>query len=351
MKIIVNDIAASYGGALTILLSFYTYLIDSKDNNEWVFFLSEPHIRETENIKVVLFPKVKKNSFEKLKFDFIYGKEIIKKYNPDAILSLQNIIIFGAKCPQYNYVHQSIPYQADKLYSFLKRDEREVAIIQHIIGKIIDLSIKYATATFVQTNTMKKAIIDKLHINPSKIACSFPKNIVSNNYSHSIQKWDRTSFFYPTGDTIYKNNSIITKACCILDERCKLDYTVYLTMESEKEEKNIHVKKIGRQSREMMDFYYESTTLIFPSLIETIGLPLIEAEQHGTLILAADLSYAHEILDGYSNVLFFNPYKPESLANLMEKIIKGKITKKKASIKEIEICGWERIIETIQSKR
>jgi glycosyltransferase involved in cell wall biosynthesis len=52
--------------------------------------------------------------------------------------------------------------------------------------------------------------------------------------------------------------------------------------------------------------YRESDFLIFPSLIETLGLPLLEASEFGINILSINLEYAKEVLSDYKNVVFLD---------------------------------------------
>ena len=54
----------------------------------------------------------------------------------------------------------------------------------------------------------------------------------------------------------------------------------------------------------MFDLYARSI-LVFPSYVETFGLPLLEARKSGTYILASDCSFSREILEGYEKALFF----------------------------------------------
>ena len=70
------------------------------------------------------------------------------------------------------------------------------------------------------------------------------------------------------------------------------------------------------------------TILIFPSVIETFGLPLQEAKEAKAIIFAADLPYAHEILYDYPNAYFFNPNNAGELATLIKNSILGKISYK-----------------------
>ena len=71
----------------------------------------------------------------------------------------------------------------------------------------------------------------------------------------------------------------------------------------------------------------------------------------GTIILASDCPFSREALKGYENAYFFNPFKPKELADLMEKVILGKIIKKATNnIVNKSNNGWKSIIDTIIQK-
>jgi hypothetical protein len=53
-------------------------------------------------------------------------------------------------------------------------------------------------------------------------------------------------------------------------------------------------------------------------------LPLIEAKMHGTPILASDCAFAHEVLDGYENVKFFDPFRSDELVDRLLDILAAK---------------------------
>ena len=59
-------------------------------------------------------------------------------------------------------------------------------------------------------------------------------------------------------------------------------------IEKEAEEKTLPIRFVGMMSREDLFAQYARSVLVFPSYIETIGLPLLEARSVGAPILAAD---------------------------------------------------------------
>ena len=75
MRIVVNDIAASKGGALTILKDFYNCVKENDTENEWIFLLGDNLLEETDNIKVITLPHIKSSWAKKLLFDRFTGKK------------------------------------------------------------------------------------------------------------------------------------------------------------------------------------------------------------------------------------------------------------------------------------
>jgi glycosyltransferase involved in cell wall biosynthesis len=69
------------------------------------------------------------------------------------------------------------------------------------------------------------------------------------------------------------------------------------------------------------EFYQQADCLVFPSKLETWGLPISEAKQINLPILAANLEYAKETTGNYNKVLFFNSDDPDELANLLKNVI------------------------------
>ena len=47
----------------------------------------------------------------------------------------------------------------------------------------------------------------------------------------------------------------------------------------------------------------------------------------GAIVLASDTPFSREVLDGYENAYFFDPFSPDELADLMEKVVLGEIEK------------------------
>lgn len=345
MRIVVNDIAASTGGALTVLKEFYTCVAEHDRENEWIFLLGDHLLEETDRIKVKVLRDVKSSGFKKLVFDFVTGRKYIHSLEPDVVISLQNIITFGLNVPQLVLIHQAIPFQNIKNYSFFKKGERKLAVIQHLIGAIIKRSAQKSDGVIVQTRWMQKAVCDSCRLTPDKVTVATP-NVKSAACADGTQ-FCREQFFYPTIAQSYKNNGAVMKASELLRQQ-GLAHTVTLTLpEAHSRE---HVRCVGRLPYEQVQAYYASSTLLFPSYMETFGYPLAEARNAGTIILAADTPFAREVLAGYENGYFFDPFRPEELAQLMEKVLSGELVRKESVPAAPQgRNGWVDVIDQVLS--
>lgn len=329
---------------MSVLAEFYDYVRNSQElkQHKFVFLLNQKYFEETDNIRIET--NVKKDWLHRLMFDLFTGKKYIKKINPDLVISLQNTIVFGLKCKQFVYVHQAIPFQIKKNFSFFKRSECKYAIIQKMIGYIIKRSIKKADLTIVQTKWMKESIKKCTHISEKRIIDIMP-NINILRVDNSI-KFDNHSFFYPANNDLYKNHKCIYDACKILNEERDIKYNIDLTIENGEIIDNINY--IGKLPIKKVYEKYKESTLIFPSYIETVGLPLIEAKENGSIILVADCDYAKEVLNGYENVYYFNPFDSKELSELMKRIINNDIVKKEIKlIQEEKNNGWSLLFSKI----
>lgn len=344
MRIVVNDIAASSRGALTVLKDFYNCVRENDRENEWIFLLGDNLLEETDNIRVKVLKDVKASGLKKLQFDFITGKKYISTLEPDVVLSLQNIITFGLKVPQAVYIHQSIPFQKIKKFSFFKGNEWKLAVYQHIIGRIIKLSAKKSQRVLVQTEWIRQAICDSCNLPLEKVVKVMPnvKAIPGRTDSKHFQK---NQFFYPTGSGIYKNNDLVFAASQMLKDR-GISHRALLTLPEDKSKGEVVC--VGKIPYEQVLAHYQTGTLVFPSYMESFGYPLAEARAVGTVVLAADTPFAREVLEGYENAYFFVPFAPEQLADLMEQVATGKIQRKETQQQSAEMeDSWKFVIQQV----
>lgn len=167
----------------------------------------------------------------------------------------------------------------------------------------------------------------------SKIKVLSPDIKITIKKSYEQENKVNKLFFYPASAISYKNHTIIIEAAKQLKKKGITNYRVVLTLEGDEnkavekmaqevQEQNLPIEFIGKITPDEVYEYYSKSILIFPSYVETFGLPMLEAKLHGSPILASDCPFSHEILDGYDQAKFFNPFNVEALESAMETILR-----------------------------
>ena len=172
----------------------------------------------------------------------------------------------------------------------------------------------------VQTSYIYKLLRENL-INSDQIY-TFP--IFEEKTKSYNSKKITNDFVYVSSGVNHKNHKRLIKA--FIDAANNTDKEIKLHITLSKEElpkivflKNLKVKFHGTLSiNAVYDLYNCCEFAIYPSLLESFGLPLIEAANHDCKVIASDLPYVHEIIEPS---LTFDPYSIESISNAILKAI------------------------------
>lgn len=327
---LIYDVHASESGALSILDDLYLKLKDDLNkDNQFVFIVSTPQYEKTENISVERYPWVKKSWFHRIYFDVFTTRKILKKYRPDKVYSLQNKGISFFHGEQDVYLH--LPFVLCDYRFDLKKDGKRLWLYQNILSKSIFRSLRKVDKVIVQTHWMKDALIKKAGVNEKNIVVQAP-DIKMNEIGTYVDKPEnRKRFFYPATAFNYKNHLTLLKAIkCAVDKGLK-DYEVIFTLRKDENsyteslysyasDNGLNIKFIGKVPREKVFEFYTKSVLLFPSFVESFGLPLLEGRMSGTFVIASDCPFSKEILNGYDKAVFFEPYDYKKMAEHILKV-------------------------------
>ena len=82
MNVMVFDVPAESGGALSMLHEFYAEVLGSNnDSVKWFFVLSTPKLPTGKNVNVLNYPWVKRSWLHRLYFDYFIAPQLIKRYS------------------------------------------------------------------------------------------------------------------------------------------------------------------------------------------------------------------------------------------------------------------------------
>jgi glycosyltransferase involved in cell wall biosynthesis len=331
VRVLVFDVPATESGALTGLLDFYRFVVaKGREDIEWIFVVSTDALGtppEGSRIRIVRRPETKRNWIRRILFEIFVAPGLIRQYQADAILSLQNTAILWTRVPQIVYVQNALPY-APMRFSYASRDERLLAAMGDIFRPLIGWSVRKSRTTVVQTNWLKNAIERKHGIAPGKIAV-VPQTVDLHAPPGRPARIPG-HFVYPAVPFVYKGHKEIVDAVAILHAKGHRPQVVFTIEGTENPYSRALAKRIkdlglescfdlvGHISRDRLVEIYRESVLLFVSRLESFGLPLAEARILGIPVIATRQPFSEEILDGYDQATLVGQGVARELAAAMK---------------------------------
>ena len=202
---------------------------------------------------------------------------------------------------------------------------------------LYQINIKKNTYVIVQQQWLREKFAELFRLEMGKIIVAPPQiDAVPLQYLLANEKKATVKlFFFPTFPRPFKNIEVICEAAIELAKHSN-DFQVVITIDGTENayaksiiDKFSQVKNlrfIGLISRnEVYKFYSLTDVLIFPSKLETWGLPISEFKQFNKPIFVSDLQYAKETVGDYAYAKFFNPNDANELALLMSGFLRSEI--------------------------
>lgn len=322
MNIIVSAAAGRESGALMIYQQFLSHLREHVGKNRYYLFV-DPDMPAPEIPGVTYFKVDLRSMRSRILFDNFRCRKYLERYGvkPDKVISLQNTGVKSLSyLPQLIYYHQPAPFYPIR-WNPLKPEERKMFLYKHIYPFFVQSSINRWTHVVVQIPFIRDGFLSRFRIDRSHVHTLFPdvKYIDREQIDPYVFSGEAESHFvYPATGWVYKNHRLLLDALGILRQRnpklfasIRVHFTVTAQTapalaEIVKEQGMEEVVLLeGSVSHEMfLRKFAACKALLFPSRMETLGLPLLEAAALGLPVLAGDLEYAHNVLDGYVGVEF-----------------------------------------------
>ena len=358
--IFVNATSATEGGILTILNQFLKE-IESLNNKEikYYVFTSIDLVTNSRNINIISDINGKK-LLDRIVWDLFGMRKWAKKNNiyPDLIISLQNTGVIFNKVPQLVYLHQALPFALESKWSMLKQDEYKLWVYKNIYKRWIYLTVGKRSNIIVQTKYMKDLLVNNGY-NEKNIIILHPNVSDINIKDIKEKKYKCKYLFYPSAEYKYKNHKIIISAVQLLAKRLTIkdDFKIIFTLDKtsntyrnvNKYNLDKYFEFIGKvEYSQVLEYYKGCHGIIFPSYIESFGLPLEEGKIFGKKVLASNCEFSRELLENYSLASFASYNNSEIWANEIQELLND-YEEKPINIKQI--YGWNDIVQKIINKK
>ncbi len=252
------------------------------------------------------FYKKKGNEFGNI-FCFANVPPPVPLTNSRVVIFMQNVLLLSSfpEFPNYS-LKQRISYLIKGLYIKYQNRPNYHWLVQSRV---------------MQTKLEKRIGVDKscVHILPffreTGISLTKPQSPIS--------------FLYVADGVAQKNHLTLLSAWEYIFDSYKLRPVLHLTIPAEfvalveridyLNKKGLTIINHGRMAKPVLQSLYTSCHyLVFPSLAESFGLPLVEAASFGCGILAADRPYVYELIEPS---FIFDPLDKESIASSVLEVL------------------------------
>lgn len=239
-------------------------------------------------------------------------------------------------------------------------------------------SADLADVVFTISEFSKKDIAEKLHLNKNKIVSTYLdcSERFKKNYQNSdsvLKKYNipEEYIFYPANFWLHKNHEILLKA--VKEYKQAFNKNINLVFTGYDENNFFKIKKIVNklgikkevmilgyvQANDLPLIYANAKALVFPSLFEGFGIPLLEAMWQNCPVLCSKNTSLPEV--GRDAVLYINEHDPKDIAFKINEVIENpkirnfliKKSKKVRQMFSYEKCAKEtlRAIESAVYRR
>jgi glycosyltransferase involved in cell wall biosynthesis len=229
-----------------------------------------------------------------------------KKSYKDIIGNIESIICFGNIPPPIKVnIKVSIYFHNELLFNPLGVNLSFKEKIKLLVKKYYLLFNNNKNYHWIcQTQNVATKLQNFFNISQQKIKV-FP--FYNTDISGVINK-EPDMFIYPANFSKHKNHDRLFKAFIIAAKKINRKIKLYLTIDPILFKKSFYNKKnipinldfinIGIVSnKELIDYISRAEFLIFPSLNESFGLPLIEAALNNSYIIASNKDYVQEVVN------------------------------------------------------
>ena len=332
--IVISAVNIRKGGTLTILRDCLSYL-SSLPAEEYrvVALVHRKELTLYPGIEYIEFPKSINSWCRRLWCEYVSMHRVSRQLAPvDLWLSLHDTTPRVMARRQAVYCQTSFP--------FLKLKWQDVIYDYKIV--LFALFTRFAYKVNVQRNSylvvqaqwLREGFSRMLSL-PEERFVVFPPNESQQAIQNLSSLNEEYVFLYPATPDAHKNFEILCEATRQLEKRVgKKHFCVVITIDGtenkyarslKREYEDVDsLKMVGFLSKaQLHEYYAKANCLVFPSRIETWGLPISEYGSYNKPMLLSDLPYAHETAEGCHHVGFFNPEDVESLVLQMESLVNG----------------------------
>ena len=335
-RVVVSAVNIRKGGTLTVLKDCLGYL-SSREDLQVTALVHKQELCDYPNIHYIEIPWSIQGWGKRLKCEYVTMKGISEQLpETDLWLSLHDTTPNVKAKRQAVYCQTSFPFLKVKARDFLMN--KKIPLFALFTQFAYKKNVHRNKYLIVQQNWLREGLSKKLHVDKDRFIVAPPKFEVPAIVNTNKEGEKPALFFFPASPDCHKNFETLFEAAEIIEKKLGAGvFKVVVTIRGDENKYASWLNKYwgnvssidfrGYLSKDALyDLYGKADCLLFPSRIETWGLPISEFKPTGKPMILADLPYAHETAAGAERVAFAPVRKARAWAKQMELVIRGKIT-------------------------
>lgn len=333
-RVVVSAVNFTEGGPLTVLRDCLRAASATLDDDwEIVALIHDKELIQESRVRTVAFPQAKGSWLHRLGLEWRGFDRLFQEEPVDLWLSLHDVTPRVKARRQAVYCHNPAPF-----YDLPPREARlepKLWLFNLFYAYLYGAFIRRNDWVIVQQQWLRQAFTDRFGVLPVVVAHPDLKSpLTAAPPATAMAAGMPCVLLYPTLPRVFKNVETVMKAMQQLAATGQTGVELRVTISGDE---NAYarwlyarfngtpgVRFIGRQTpAQMAQQYQEARAVLFPSKLETWGLPISEAKAWRKPLLVADLPYAHETVGNYDQVSFLPATATEAWADTIKALAQG----------------------------
>lgn len=341
--IVISGVNIRRGGTLTILRECLTFLSAWAPHAGYrvIALVHRRELVDLPNIEYIEMPHSAASWFNRLRCEYIEMGRVAEQLGTIELwFSLHDTTPRVKAKRQALYCQTSFPFFRWHWSDF--RFSRKIPLFGILTRYAYQFGLHRNDHIVVQQDWLRRGFSKMFRVPYERFIVAPPESIISIPDYTPLESDGRYTFFFASTADIHKSFETLCLASELLESRIgRGRFRTIITVRGDEHPYAQYLWKRwgGVSSIEfagLMDkptlyaHYAMADCFVFPSRIETWGLPITEFIQTNQTtgytnkpILVSDLPYAHETTAGAKAVGFFPPEDAERLAQMMQQLIEG----------------------------